>query len=311
MRRLDADGPAAIVADAMRILFAIAHYYKPKAGFYGSQRADPRPRVEALSACIASLHQHFGARQGLLDPPRRQLTETNGQWRSAIEVAVCTTGEDHLVAALPQGLFRHHATKAEAPLLGYECHAVLRDGLEKFDYFVFLEDDILVNDPAFFQKLAWFAELGGDRALLQPNRYELSHEDRVHKLYIDCNLLNPGLSEPYQNIAVRPKLQGRVLNQKIQLQRVNNPHAGCFFLNQKQMRKWAAEPYFLDRATDFGGPLESAATLGIMRCFECYKPARENAAFLEVAHLHPRYLGRYIELADAPPFKFKVLNPNG
>lgn len=295
----------------MRILCAIAHYYKPKAGFYGSQRADPRPRLDALSACIASLHQQFGARQGLLDPPHRCLAETNGQWRADIEVAVCTTGEDHLVGSLPRDHFRHHPTTAQPLLLGYECHAVLRDGLDRFDYFAYLEDDILVSDPAFFQKLVWFTEQAGDRALLQPNRYELSAEDKVHKLYIDCNLLKPELSARYQDMSVRPKIQGRVLNRKIVLQRVNNPHAGCFFLNQKQMRKWAAEPYFLDRATDFGGPLESAATLGIMRCFECYKPARENAAFLEVAHLHPRYLGRYLELESEPPFKFKVLNPNG
>jgi len=295
----------------MRILFTVAHYYKAKEGFYGSQRADPKPRIDALTRLIATLHASFGKRQGLLDPPRRQLFETNGQWRDEIEVVVCTTGDAHLAGALPQNLFRHHSTAAEPMLLGYECHAVLKEGLGRFDYYCYLEDDILVDDPWFFRKLAWFTKEAGDRALLQPNRYELSPADKVHKLYIDCNLLKPELSEKYQNVKLRPEIQKRVMNEKVVLKRVNNPHAGCFFLNAKQMAKWAEQPYFLDRATDFGGPLESAATLGVMRCFECYKPARECAAFLEVEHMHPRYMGRYLDFTAEAPFKFRVLNPNG
>jgi hypothetical protein len=50
------------------------------------------------------------------------------------------------------------------------------------------------------------------------------------------------------------------------------------------MAYWAAQPHFLDRDTGFIGPLESAATLGIMRTFRVYKPAVENASFLEIEH---------------------------
>jgi len=39
-------------------------------------------------------------------------------------------------------------------------------------------------------------------------------------------------------------------------------------------------------------PMLIAATLGIMQHFRAYKPARENAAFLEVEHLDRRYLGK-------------------
>ncbi|HEU5118961.1 MAG TPA: hypothetical protein VFT74_20390 [Isosphaeraceae bacterium] len=37
-------------------------------------------------------------------------------------------------------------------------------------------------------------------------------------------------------------------------------------------------------------PLESAATLGIIRTFRTYKPARECAGFLEVRHLDKRVI---------------------
>ncbi|MFZ5789263.1 MAG: calcium-binding protein [Pseudomonadota bacterium] len=293
----------------MRILVAIPHYYKPSSGFYGSQRADPGPRIEALTQCLAALHQNFGPRQGLLDPPRRCLSETNRANSAGLDVVLCTTGGDHLLHAMPQGLFTHRATEAQPMRLGYEAHAALRDGLGRYDWYCYMEDDILVADPLFFDKLAWFQSLAGERAALQPNRYEASVEDRVRKLYIDANLAKPELSEPFQDIRQRPRIEGEALGRRLLFQRVNNPHAGCFFLTEAQMRRWAAQDYFLDRSDAFAGPLESAATLGVMRCFDLYKPARENAAFLEVGHIHRRYIGRYVEFEDAAPWRFKVVKP--
>ena len=40
------------------------------------------------------------------------------------------------------------------------------------------------------------------------------------------------------------------------------------------------------------GPLESAATLGVMRTFRVYKPADANAAFLELEHTGSGFLNR-------------------
>jgi hypothetical protein len=57
------------------------------------------------------------------------------------------------------------------------------------------------------------------------------------------------------------------------------------------MDSWAAKPYFLDRDTSFVGPLESAATLGVMKTFRVYKPAPETGAFLEIEHPGTRFLG--------------------
>ena len=56
------------------------------------------------------------------------------------------------------------------------------------------------------------------------------------------------------------------------------------------MQTWSRKPYFLDRDTSFIGPLESAATLGVMCAFRVYKPAREHAGFLEIEHFGTRFL---------------------
>jgi hypothetical protein len=68
------------------------------------------------------------------------------------------------------------------------------------------------------------------------------------------------------------------------IERALNPHSGCFFLTAAQMKRWAESAHFLDRDTRFIGPLESAATLGIMRTFKVYKPARNSANFFEIEH---------------------------
>lgn len=275
----------------MRILFTIPHYYDARGGgAYGSLKADPAPRRNALAGMVFGLHCTFGAEQGLNG---RLVAKSNTFQAGEIDVAICTTGGRHLIdqLRLPPGLFRHHATQAEPQYLGFECHAVLREGLGKYDYYGYLEDDLLLADPLFFQKLEWFNGIAGDEAVLQPNRFELALGQRWHKLYIDGNLARPEMSTRLQDVSDRPEVSGKALGADFRFQRVNNPHSGCFFLNARQMAHWAAQPGFLQRQATFAGPLESAATLGLMRTFRVYKPARENAGFLEVRHLDNRYLG--------------------
>jgi hypothetical protein len=90
------------------------------------------------------------------------------------------------------------------------------------------------------------------------------------------------------------------MEQPVVFQRALNPHSGCFFLNAKQMAYWASQPYFLDRDTSFIGPLESVATLGIMRTFRIYKPGPAYASFLEIQHFGTAFLnliGRGINIS--------------
>jgi hypothetical protein len=46
----------------------------------------------------------------------------------------------------------------------------------------------------------------------------------------------------------------------------------------------------MDRDTTFVGPLESAATLGIMKTFRVYKTVPEQAYLFEIEHSGSRYL---------------------
>lgn len=279
----------------MRILVTIPNYFRndPNRSKYGSCKADPQPRVAALTASLAWLHQTFGSAGTSAmvhsDHPYGGLPANEGL-SNQLDVVVCTTGDAHLLGSVPAGLCQHVQTSAEPMLLGYECHALLRDALGRYDWYVFLEDDLLIMDPLFFAKLGWFVNLAGEDATLMPNRFERHASRPGFKLYIDGQTSNPAVSAHYQDRMDRPEVTGRMFDQNVSFKRVDNVHGGAFFLTEAQMRRFAAAPHFLDRSENFWSGLESAATLGIMRSFRVYKPARRNAAFLEMLHAHNREL---------------------
>ncbi|MCT7962365.1 calcium-binding protein [Laspinema sp. D1] len=286
----------------MKILVTIAHYFNPDGGGkHGSLSKDPRSRIVALSQSLTHLGAILGKYQGVLDIAKSLAVPANQGQSVDLDIVICTTQNHHVLDKLPvpHQIYHHHATQAEPLMLGFECHALLRDSLGRYDYYCYLEDDLILHDPWFFIKLNWFSSQAGDLNLLQPNRYEISPPGRVGKVYIDGDLL-PRATAQFQKVEDRPELKGNIMEQPVVFQRALNPHSGCFFLNAKQMAYWASQPYFLDRDTSFIGPLESVATLGIMRTFRIYKPAPTYASFLEIQHFGTAFLnliGRGINIS--------------
>jgi hypothetical protein len=276
----------------MRILFTIAHFFNPNSkGKHGSQHQDPRPRLLALTKSLAALHQLFGKSQSIIDHGQRLALPANKSQAYDLDIVICTTQGHHFLnqLSLPSHFYKHHPTLVEPLLLGFECQAILRDSVGKYDYYCFLEDDLILHDPWLFIKLNWFTKQASDLSLLQPHRYEVAAHNLTCKAYIDGDLA-PKVTAPFQNVKEKPKLQGNIIGVPITFCRTFNPHAGCYFLNANQMGYWASQPYFLDRDTSFISPLESAATLGIMKTFRVYKTEVEQASFLEIQHFGTRFL---------------------
>lgn len=286
----------------MRILFTIAHFFNPHAqGKHASQRKDPRPRIIALTQSLAALHQLFGKSQSIINIGQRVALPANQLQANHLDIIICTTQGHHLLnqLSLPSHFYQNHATQVEPMLLGFECQAILRDSLGQYDYYCFLEDDLILQDPWFFIKLNWFTQQTNNLHLLQPHRYEVATHHFTSKAYIDGDLL-PKVTANFQNINENPQIQGKIMGMPITFRRVLNPHAGCYFLNADQMAHWANQPYFLDRDTSFISPLESAATLGIMKTFRIYKTVPEQASFLEIQHFGNAFLsliGKEVGLA--------------
>jgi hypothetical protein len=285
----------------MKLLITIPHFYNPKGShFHGSLREDQAKRVMSLERCISALHVLFGKPQAYFHIKPYFWSEANQGESFDIDVVICTTGESHLLdqLSLPASCYTRRATNEQPILLGFECHAVLRERLGAYDFYGYLEDDLVVSDPWFFTKLRWFNAWAGSDCLVQPNRYEVCLDAPVRKLYIDAEL-PVAVTQPYQDLSQDAELQAEVLGQAVVFRRVANPHAGCFFLTGQQMATWAARPYFLDRDAGFISPLESAASLGVMRTFKVYKPAPATAHFLEILHADNRYLENLIQVDAA------------
>ena len=275
----------------MKILFCIPHYYDearyPKGRFQGSSGASPRSaRRQAVADTIVALHATFGPAQFGLSHRRVEAHPANQRIAAtAIEVALCVVGDRHLAHELPipPDLCVLEPCECAPMLLGFECQRLMADRLGQFDWYVFLEDDLVIDDPFFFAKLAWFRDTAGEDAVLQANRFEAGPGGPAHKLYLDWDV-RAERSQPFHDRADRRELRIPHLGLDLVFRRPLNPHSGFFAVSNSQLRHWVSRPWFLDRDCRFIGPGESSATLGVLRTFRLYKPGIENAGFLELRH---------------------------
>ena len=274
----------------MKILVTIPHYYCPDNTNHGSGSSNPTPRIEALNECLLHLTALLGNSQFTLNIKDKISTPADLQYSNIIDIVICTANDKHLLDSLKYKPFTHINAKLENPkLLGFECHKVLKQNINKYDYYCFMEDDLIINDSLFFEKLNWFNKISDITTLLQPNRYEISSRGRILKLYIDGDIKYRA-TKNLQNVNINTYLQTQYLDKRILFKKPLNPHSGCFFLTNEQMLYWISKDYFLNYDTSFISPLESAATLGISKTFNLYKPETQNACFFEIQHFSDAFL---------------------
>lgn len=281
----------------MRILFTIPHFFKHQdTGLYGSLIMEPEERCRSLTSCLTALRSLYGHSQAILHVNERAALPANQDDTHHVDIVVCTVKNFHLLSniGLPSSFLAHHCTDINPLLLGFECQKVLKSYLGQYDYYCYLEDDLILHDPWLFLKLKWFNDCVGNDSLLQPNRYEMSPSGTIKKIYVDGYLRLEATSQ-FQNIQNSQTIQTNIMGREMIFQRTTNPHSGCYFLNANQMEEWSRKPYFLDGDTSFIGPLESAATLGIMKTFKVYKPTAANATFLEIQHFGDLFIRKIVD----------------
>ncbi|MEB3245884.1 MAG: hypothetical protein VKJ06_07875 [Vampirovibrionales bacterium] len=257
-------------------------------------------RRQQLSINIARLHQLFGQEHwslSLLDGSANPEIERN-LWH--LEITVVTTPDNPVTQQLyiPSSMYTLH-TEPEKPAeqLGYVCHGLMAQAMEQaqvsYDMFAYLEEDLLITDPLFFNKLRWFTETARDKgvsqAVLIPNRVELSVSGPVNKLYIDGQT-GMSIADYYQDLASPADLTLNPLGMAMKFERAQNPYSGCFALTRTQMRHWMSQPWFNDGDLMYRGAKESGAVLSLMKTFPMYRPGIPTPSFLEIQHTNTRFI---------------------
>lgn len=277
----------------MRIMVAIPHYYAATAD---SSHASTDGRIEesrraAVRAVFTAWRHLFAGDQALLNIERRTYERIPSRVAQLGLVAVTTRGRHLLDPEFCRSCsISHIEVELDDPrMLGFHAHKLFAEHARRFDLFVFSEDDLLPRDPGLLDKQLWFTETFGQSRVLLPNRYEWNLDGPAAKTFIDGDLV-ARLTDPW--FAALPDerfLTTRVLGQRLTFERSRNPHSGFFALTQEQLRHWMGLPHWGDKDASFISPLESAATLGVLKSFAVYKSCGTGMDFCEVEHADTRF----------------------
>src|SRR5580698_1451113 len=104
----------------MRVLFTIPHYFLPSGNLtegrpHGSYIADPKPRVQALTACLSALHQLFNSKPCFIHHGKRLAYHVEPATPCSLDIVICTTDGRHLLDQLPilPHYYSHQPTDAD------------------------------------------------------------------------------------------------------------------------------------------------------------------------------------------------------
>lgn len=272
----------------MKILVAIVHHWNPNGGGrHASLRPDPGPRIQALQQQLLCLLR-LANRQGVIDIGSMAVVNANKAIRHVLDIRVITDGINTVLDNIAPEFRNCFEEVVVSPRtsrhLGFEAQKFLAEHVEcDYDLLVYLEDDLLIQDSYFFHKIYSFAQHVGQECLLLPHRMEISPlPGQVDRLFIDGPVpmaeQSQLIPDPPPPLAIEQPF-GPVI-----FESPKNPHSGCFALTTVQMKAWMSDLCWQDGDCSYVSPLESAATLGLLKVFRLYKPALAFASWLEVCH---------------------------
>jgi hypothetical protein len=275
----------------MRILVTIAHYFKQsgESTWYtglGSS-SSPLPKVAALNAQIVALHRYFGPRRlsfNPADPQGQSAANTH-----TLDIVVMSKRNANLLDWIGIDAKTYSVDYFDGPplMLPFEAQRIMRERVGQYDLYAYMEDDLIVDDPAFFAKIAWFASEFGPRAVLLPIRYEMASTGTPAKVSLSIHL-SKEQTAPFERAEFARVVKGQWNGTEQTFRIPNNPHAGCYVLTDEQLRVWIAQPSFYDRDASWIDPLVSGATYALGKPFGLYMPAEPDPWFLQIEHFGAR-----------------------
>lgn len=292
----------------MHVRAVIPHYFQElKAGEqievgegYGSRQPGSRQRRSiAFQQCLLGLiNLRRSRKQLILDLVAAQPESFDMRARVgldeeiSIEIVIVIHSQqtclDAVLLANYQYLRVLPCPNVDPHLLGLSARDYLIHHPDPADLNLYLEDDLVIHDELFLDKLLWVARATEYESILMPHRYELlpvSH--RSSKLLVDGHIEFEGSCDwhvPETGVFSNRFLDGRLIS----FDRPVNPHSGFFGLSKYQVESIANKELPVN---GFVGPLETAATLTPGLFFQILKIALPDASFFWVEHACPSFIG--------------------
>jgi len=296
----------------MRVFVAIAHYFNNEEERQAIRDLDmgsgrwPLPRIAALNAELVALHRYFGPNALTINP--NEAAQFPARSSDALDIVIVTVRGKNVLdwIGIEPPTIQIEYFDGDPLMLGFEAQRLMRERAGAYDIYGYMEDDLVVTDPAFLDKISWFANRFGESALLLPRRYELSSSGTLAKV-----AFSPQLSKSDRAFLLRnnpqPALSATWNGREQSFRIPMNPHAGCYFLTQAQLERWLRSETFYDRDASWIDPLVSAATHAPGKLFNIYAAAEPNPWFLDIEHFGVRYaaqaLSATMHLGDSPVLK--------
>lgn len=274
---------------------------------YGSSRGDAALfRGVALSRCIGSvlaLARHAGeqllsiADAQVVDAPRLSYPP-NQLSGIVVDCHVFVTGDQWLKREMSafQGRITVHQLDLDDPR--YLPHAardflLADDGVADADLSLYLEDDLVIQDRLYVDKLMWFLEGTRHQFVLMPHRFELTADPSSPRFFVDGPMDSSNF--PVHQALTAKGAEGRFWDgSQIHFDYATNPHSGSFSIS-------AAQRHLIARTglsnQEFVGPLETVATFTVLQHFPVMKSSWAQRDFLSIEHAHPSFLKARLTLS--------------
>ncbi len=288
---------------SIRVRAVIPHYFAESgapvreigSGFGSRHPGSRLARSIAFSRClhgllnlrrsIKDLQLDLRSAAGVATPPANESVGIKLEVVVVVHQNACLL--DVIAPLVPQVRVLRHDLD-DPRLLGLAARDWLISHPLPADLNLYLEDDLVISDPLFLDKILWMAQHSNDKCVLLPHRYELTRRlDLPPRLLIDGAIDHDEIAawhRPSEGIVIG-KFRGQ---QGLQFDCPSNPHSGFFGITSSQLNVLSRRE--LPRG-GFVGPLETAATYTVGCAFLLLKPALVNRNFLMIEHGHPSYLG--------------------
>lgn len=181
---------------------------------------------------------------------------------------------------------REHA--GDPRYVGFKAQDQFAERVDDFDWFLYVEDDVVIHDSSYLDKLAFFNRHTPPEALLLPHRYEMN---QGKKIVIDSGPIGSPEERPPMEESPWNRLSEIALGE-LTFVEFANVHAGQYCLSQQQLRHWLKSGRHWYGRHVWARPEDTVVTACLFEAFTLYKPHPANRNFFEVQHWDVKYSQR-------------------